>query len=126
MAKFQDAIVSAGEARADFNPQQPTSAFLERERRFEQRADKIKALKQARTSLERGGQLPALRFEIVRHRGYWRTLHNKKHSKPYPDQAAAILDAKAMARKKRDLGHPVEVRLIRTDGKVVPQSLDGD
>ena len=65
-------------------------------------------------------------FEVVRHRGHWRTLHRAKHSAPFPDQGAAILAAKKLARHKRDLGHAVEVILRRTDGTSVAQSIDGD
>jgi hypothetical protein len=65
-------------------------------------------------------------FEIVRHRGHWRTLHCAKHSAPFRDQSAAILAAKKLARNKRDLGHTVEVILRRTDGDSVVQSIDGD
>jgi hypothetical protein len=65
-------------------------------------------------------------FEVVRHRGHWRTLHCAKHSAPFPDQAAAILAAKKLARNKRDLGHAVEVILRRTDGASVVQPVDGD
>lgn len=69
---------------------------------------------------------PTLVFEIVRYRGYWRTRHLNKHSKPCTDQAAAILAAKDLARKKRELGNPVQVCLIRSDGQIVDQPLDGE
>ena len=65
-------------------------------------------------------------FEVVRHRGHWRTRHCAKHSAPFVDQSAAILAAKKLARSKRDLGHTVEVILRRTDGDSVVQSIDGD
>ena len=68
----------------------------------------------------------ALVFEIVRHRGHWRTLHGAKRSSPFPDQTAAIMAAKRLARQKRDSGHAVEVILRRTDGDCVVQSVDGD
>jgi hypothetical protein len=65
-------------------------------------------------------------FEVVRHRDRSRVLHRNRHSSPYPDQAAAILAAKDLARKKQEEGHAVEVRLVRTDGQVVPQSIEDD
>ena len=49
-----------------------------------------------------------------------------RHSAPFPDQVAAIMAAKKLARKKRDLGHLVEVVLRRTDGIAVVQSIDDD
>ena len=74
---------------------------------------------------EPSSPLPALVFEIVRHRGYWRTRHRNKHSTPCSDQAAAVLAAKALARKQRELGNPVQVWLVRSDGQIVDQPLDG-
>jgi hypothetical protein len=68
--------------------------------------------------------LALLLFEVVRHRGHWRVLHHNKHSTPHTDQLAAIVAGKRLARKKRKLGHPVEVRLVRTDGQVVVQDVD--
>lgn len=65
-------------------------------------------------------------FEVVRHRGHWRTLHRARHSSPCSDQAAAIRAAKKLARLKRGEGHPVEVILRRTDGNTVVQSIDDD
>jgi hypothetical protein len=65
-------------------------------------------------------------IEIVRHRGHWRTLIGGKHSTPFADQPAAILAAKTLARRKRDLGQSVEVILRRTDGESVVQSIDDD
>jgi len=63
---------------------------------------------------------------VVRHRGRWRTLHCGKLSPPHSDQTAAVLAAKTLARKKRELGHSVEVVLRRTDGEGVVQSIDDD
>lgn len=45
-------------------------------------------------------------FEVVRYRGHWRTLHCARRSSPFPDQTAAILAAKKLARSKRDQGQP--------------------
>jgi hypothetical protein len=65
-------------------------------------------------------------FEVVRHRGHWRTLHGGKRSSPFSDQTAAILAAKKLARRKRAEGHSVEVILRRTDGDSIAQSVDTD
>ncbi len=65
-------------------------------------------------------------FEVVRHRGHWRTLHGGKHSSPFADQAAAILAAKKLARRKGQEGYSVEVILRRTDGDSVAQTVDTD
>ena len=62
----------------------------------------------------------------VRHRGHWRTLHSGKRSSPFPDQTAAILAAKKLARQKKTEGHSVAVILRRTDGDSVVQSVDTD
>jgi len=63
-------------------------------------------------------------FAIVRHRGYWRTLHAKKHSSAFPGQEAAITVTKKLAKTKRDQGYTVEVVLRRTDGNNVMQQID--
>ena len=69
---------------------------------------------------------PAFVFEVVRHRGHWRTLRTGKRSLPFPDQTAAILAAKKLARQKKAEGHSVAVILRRTDGDSVVQSVDTD
>ena len=125
--KFQITLTSAGEVRAEFKHQHPSSAFLDREQAFNERARTIEALRQRRTNTVRAVQESNLHlYEIVLSRGHWRMLHNNRHSTAYADQAAAILASKVIARKKRALGLAVEVRLIRSDGQVVVQSLDGD
>lgn len=118
-----DAAFGAPEAvRA---PQVPSDSFKQREQALAERAMKIEALRRER--LASAQVRPAsLVFEIVRHRGHWRTLHGGKHSSPLSDQAAAVLAAKKLARRKRDLGHAVEVILRRTDGECVVQSIDDD
>jgi len=63
-------------------------------------------------------------FEVVRYRGSWRVLHRKRHSSPFADQAAALAAAIKQAKAKGEVGSPAEVRLNRTDGEVVGQSLD--
>lgn len=127
MQKLQDMIDAAFGKQAERAQQHPSDAFLERERVLGEQTKKMEALRQARL----GGSAstrspPSLVFEVVRHRGHWRTLHRNKHSTPFLDQAAAILAAKALARKKRDLGHAVEVRLVRNDGQVVTLDQERD
>jgi hypothetical protein len=110
--------------KAPREPERPSEAFLERERAFTERAKKIELLRQARVA---GGEAEAPRsllFEVVRHRGHWRTLHRNRYSGPCDDQGAAILAARRLARKKRDEGHAVEIRLRRTDGQVLPLPLE--
>jgi hypothetical protein len=123
--KLQQMIDAAFGTQAERTPQQPSDMFMERERARTEQAGKIEALRKKRLEDDGLSRPPAvLVFEIVRHRGHWRMRHRNKHSAPYPDQAAAILAAKELARKKRDDGHPVEVRLVRTDGQVVVQPVD--
>ena len=126
MQKIQQMIDAAFGKQAEREPQRPSEASLEREHALNERTRKVAALKEAR--LRDGGarRAPAMLFEVVRHRGHWRVRHNHRHSTPYPDQSAAILGAKQLARKKRLLGHPVEVRLVRADGQIIPQSIEDD
>jgi predicted DNA-binding WGR domain protein len=123
--KLQQMIDAAFGTQAERTPQQASDAFLERERVLTERAERIKALRKRRLEDDGSNRPPSVFvFEVVRHRGHWRTLHRNKHSTPFPDQAAAVLAAKELARKKRDQGHDVEVRLVRTDGQVVVQPVD--
>ena len=127
MKNFQamiDSAFGASGARSR-EPQVASDVAKERDRVFAERASKIEALRQRRLA---GPTVPLekLSFEIVRHRGHWRTLHVGRHSPPLADQAAAILAAKKLARKKRALGHPVEVVLRRADGELVVQSIDDE
>lgn len=127
MKNFQAMIDAAfgASASASHDPQLPSQVAQERDRAFAERASKIEALRQRR--LASPAIVPEkLSFEIVRHRGHWRTRHAGRHSSPLADQAAAILAAKKLARKKRELGHQVEVILRRTDGESVLQSIDDD
>lgn len=128
MEKLQSMLDKAfGAPRAPREPERPSAGFLERERVFAERAKKIDLLRQARLAGGEAGSTPEpLVFEVVRHRGHWRTLHRKKYSKSYADQVAALEAAKILARKKRELGHTVEVRLCRTDGQVVVQLIDNE
>jgi hypothetical protein len=106
-------------------PQRPSAAFLERERSFDEQRKRTEALKQARLTGHSSDRDPArLIFEVVHRRGQWRILHRNKHSAQYADQGAAILAAKDLARKKRQGGQSVEVRLIRIEGQVVTLSID--
>ena len=125
MQKLQKMIDAAFGQQAERSPQVPSDAVLERERAFDASARKVEALREARMRSD-GAQesLQSLTFDVVRHRGSWRVLHRSKHSNPFPDQLAAIAAAKDMARGKSELGHPVEVRLIRVDGRIVDHPLD--
>jgi hypothetical protein len=118
-----DAVVGAPAAQRP--PQGPSDASKERDRAFAKHAGKTERLRQMRLANSEEEPL-SLVFEVVRHRGRWRTLHRGKLSSPFSDQAAAILAAKALARKKRELGYAVEVVLLRTDGESVVQSVDDD
>ncbi|WP_119300754.1 hypothetical protein [Dongia deserti] len=126
MKNFQTMLdAAAGAPEAQRPPQEPSDAAKERERALAEHARKIEKLRQIRLDNPEEGSL-SLVFEVVRHRGRWRTLHRGKLSPPYSDQAAAVLAAKAVARKKREQGYSVEVVLRRTDGKSVVQSIDDD
>ena len=123
--KFQEMIDAAFGAQDKLpTPQLPTEKVKERERAFSQRAEKVEALRQARTNS--AGERPPtpLLIEVVRFRGHWRTLHRHRHSSPFPDQAAAVKAAKKLAIAKRKDGHEVKVVLQRTDGNAVIQPVD--
>ncbi|WP_162917378.1 hypothetical protein [Dongia deserti] len=127
MHKLQHALDRIfGQPEAERAAQQPTDAFLDRERAFADTAKKIEALRQKRVSNPGLRPLPETVFEVVRHRGSWRILHRSKYSAPFADQAAAIAAAKELGRSKRALGYPVKILLRRYDGEIVPQVLDHD
>lgn len=94
-------------------PNPPNEEVLGRQRAFRDRADKIEKLRQQRISSD------VLVYEVVEHRGHWRILHQKKHSKPFGDQEAAIDAAKSAAAETASKGHAVQVILRQADGKVV-------
>lgn len=125
--KLQEMIDAAFGKQAERTPQRASEGLIERERVLGEQARKIEALRQARLHDDGAKRSPvSLVFEVVRHRGHWRMLHRTRHSTPFSDQAAAILAAKKVAKRKQELGHSVEVRLVRTDGQVVVQSLDNE
>ena len=126
MKKLQQMIDAAfPKTDAKRSPQGPSEAFAERERSFAQTAARVETLRQARVEADQPANAPVL-FEIVRHRGSWRILHRGKHTSPFSDQTAAIMAAVKQAKAKRQDGTAVEVRLNRTDGVVVVQSLDDE
>jgi hypothetical protein len=126
MQKLQQMIDAAFPSKtAERTPQQPSGAFAERERSFTETAAKVEALRRARVKADQPANAPLL-FEVVRHRGSWRILHRGKHTSPFSDQTAAIMAAVKQAKAKRETGAAVEVRLNRTDGGVVVQSLDDE
>jgi hypothetical protein len=98
-------------------PNPPNEEVLGRERAFRDQADKIEKLRQQRVARE------TLVYEVVRHRGHWRILHQEKHSKAFGDQEAAIDAAKATAAKAANKGREVQVILRRVDGQVVNYAL---
>ena len=120
------AMIDAAFGKQDKLPpaQIPTARVKEQERAFSDRAKKIEALRLTR--LAGAGEIPPTTFvfEVVRFRGHWRTLHRKKHSSAYPDQMAALMAAKKLARAKRKDGQDVKVVLRRTDGNAVIQGID--
>ena len=124
MQKLQQMINAAFPSKsAERTPQRPSEAVAERERSFASTAARIEALRQARVEANQPANAPLL-FEVVRHRGSWRIRHRGKHTSPFSDQTAAIVAAVKQAKAKRETGAAVEVRLNRTDGGVVVQSLD--
>ena len=126
MKKLQQMIDAAfPEKDAKRSPQGPSEAFVEREQSFANTATRIEALRQARVEADQPANAPLL-FEIVRHRGSWRIRHRGKHTSPFSDQTAAIMAAVKQAKAKRETGAAVEVRLNRTDGGVILQSLDDE
>ncbi len=98
-------------------PNPPNEEVLGRQRAFRDQADRIEKLRQERVSSE------VRLYEVVRHRGHWRILHNEKHSKPFDSQEAAIDGAKRTAAEASSKGHAVQVVLRRTDGQVVACAL---
>jgi len=126
MKKLQQMIDAAfPEREAKRSLQKPSGAFAERERSFAQIVARVEILRQARVKADKQANVPML-FEVVRHRGSWRILHRGKHTSPFSDQTAAIMAAVKQAKAKRQDGTAVEVRLNRTDGVVVVQSLDDE
>jgi inosine-uridine nucleoside N-ribohydrolase len=126
MKKLQQMIDAAfPKTDAKRSPQEPSEAFAERERSFATTAARVEALRQARVEADQPANAPLL-FEVVRHRGSWRIRHRGKHTSPFSDQTAAIMAAVKQAKAKREDGTAVEVRLNRTDGVVVVQSLDDE
>ncbi len=127
MQKLQAMLDKAfGAPRAPREPERPSEGFLERERALAERARKIEALRQVRLAGPTDSKPEPLVFEVVRHRGHWRTLHRQKYSRSYADQVAALQAAKTLAREKRALGHTVEVRLCRADGQIIVQLIDNE
>jgi len=126
MKKLQQMIDAAfPKTDAKRSPQGPSEAFAERERSFATTAARVETLRQARVEADQPANAPLL-FEVVRYRGSWRIRHRGKHTSPFSDQTAAIVAAIKQARAKQEAGTAVEVRLNRTDGGVVVQSLDDD
>jgi hypothetical protein len=125
MQKLQQMIDAAFPTKEAERPAQgPSAGFTERERAFAATAARVESLRVARMEGEQ--QAPTLLFEVVRHRGSWRILHRGKHTAAFSDQTAALAAAIKQAKAKREAGSPVEVRLNRTDGDVVVQSLDDE
>ena len=126
MKKLQQMIDAAfPEKEAKHTPQEPSEAFAERERSFATTAARVETLRQARVEADQPANAPLL-FEVVRYRGSWRIRHRGKHTSPFSDQTAAIMAAVKQAKAKRETGAAVEVRLNRTDGGVILQSLDDE
>jgi inosine-uridine nucleoside N-ribohydrolase len=126
MQKLQQMINAAFPSKsAERTPQRPSEAFAERERSFANTAARIETLRQARVEADQSANVPLL-FEVVRFRGTWRIRHRGKHTSPFSDQTAAIMAAVKQAKAKRETGAAVEVRLNRTDGGVIVQSLDDE
>lgn len=94
----------------------PDQEVLTRQRAFEDQASKLQHLRQQRVAHQQ------LVYEVVRHRGHWRILHLKKHSKPFDSQAKALVEAHRTAGAQAERGHAVEVILRRTDGQSVPHT----
>ena len=126
MKKLQQMIDAAfPKTDAKRSPQGPSEAFAERERSFATTAARVETLRQARVEADQPANAPLL-FEVVRYRGSWRIRHRGKHTSPFSDQTAAIMAAVKQAKAKRETGAAVEVRLNRTDGGVILQSLDDE
>lgn len=94
----------------------PDQEVLTRQRVFQDQASKLQHLRQQRVAHQQ------LVYEVVRHRGRWRILHLKKHSKPFDSQTEALDEAQRTARAQAKRGHAVEVILRRTDGQIVPHT----
>lgn len=101
-----------GVRRSSKAPTPPTEEVLGRERAFRDQADKIEKLRQQRLSSK------VRVYEIVRHRGQWRILHQQKHSRPFVDQEAALDAAKRIAAETAEAGHSVRIVVRQADGQV--------
>jgi hypothetical protein len=123
--KFQriiDATLRAGQSLP--SPQVPADVLAERERGFSERAKEIEMLRQTGPGAVAETVPISIVFEVVRHRGHWRTFHGNKHSSGFPDQGSAVAAAKKLAIAKRKQGYDVKVILRRTDGNEVTQTID--
>ena len=123
--RFQKIIdATLGAQQKLLSPQVSTDELAKRERGFSERAKEIETLRQIGPGTVAETVPISFVFEVVRHRGHWRTFHCNKHSSGFPDQAVAVAAAKKLAIAKRKQGHDVKVILRRTDGNEVTQTID--
>jgi hypothetical protein len=100
MKNFQTILDAATSALAAQRPsQRPSDDSKERECALAQNARKIDQLRRVRLGSPEAAS-SSLVFEVVRHRGRWRTIHRGKLSAPYSDQSAAILARKSCGQEE--------------------------
>ena len=94
--KFQRIIDATLRAQQRLpSPLVPTDELAERERGFSERAKEIERLRQTGPGPVAEMVPISMVFEVVRHRGHWRTFHGNKHSSGFPDQGSAVAAAKS-------------------------------
>jgi hypothetical protein len=122
VSKFQE-LLDSGEAQvAARTVQQPSDAFLEREKRFLQQEARLFELRKIR--LAASAAAPGMRtYDVVRHNGSWRILYLGRHSAGFASQQAAISAAIEKAKHQIEMDRPARVRLNRTDGQIWPVDL---
>lgn len=117
MSKFQKLLDASGADVAVRTAQQPSDAFLERQKLFLQQEARLSELRRIRLTAK--APAPGARtYDVVRHNGAWRVLYLGRHSAGFASQQDAISAAVEKARTQTARGRSVRVRLNRTDGQI--------
>jgi hypothetical protein len=117
VSKFQELLDASGADVAARTAQQPSDAFLERQKQFIQQETRLAELRRIRLASKTPA--PETRtYDVVRHNGAWRVLYLGRHSAGFAGQQDAISAAVEKARVQMERGRSVRVRLNRTDGQI--------
>ncbi len=122
VSKLQELLDASGADVALRTAQQPSDAFLERQKLFLEQETRLSELRRIRLAAK--GSAPGARtYDVVRHNGAWRVLYLGRHSAGFASQQEAISAAVEKARAQTARGRAVRVRLNRTDGQIWPIDL---